>query len=205
MTLFSKSGALPAVIAALLAVSLLLSDAQVVLAEPHRPPAVLREMPPGYRTFGHGHEHFYYHRGYFYRHDDRRGFIAVHPPVGLVIDALPALFTLVTVMGIDYYLSEGVYYRHVPTGYEVVPAPAPPVVAPTLQAAPATVGATVVVETTLLNVRTGPGRDFPVVNQIGQGTGIVVRGTAPGWYYVRLPGGQAGWIMSRFTQTLAAG
>jgi uncharacterized protein YgiM (DUF1202 family) len=206
MALFSKSATAPALIAAFLSVSLLLTDARTVLAEPHHQAAVLRDMPAGYRTFRHGHEHFYYHRGHFYRHE-RRGFVVTRPPAGLVIDALPALFTLVTVMGIDYYLSEGVYYRRVPAGYEVVPTPAPPPLpaAPVVQTPPAAVGSTVVVETALLNVRTGPSRNFPVVSQIGQGTNLAVQGTAPGWYYVQLPGGQSGWVMCRFTQPLAAG
>ena len=51
----------------------------------------------------------------------------------------------------------------------------------------------------------GPGRNFPVVSQIGQGISLCVQGTAPGWYYVLLPEGQSGWVMCLFTQSLAAG
>ncbi len=61
---------------------------------------------------------------------------------------------------------------------------------------PATGKATVTAA--LLNVRSGPGRNFGVLYQISQGSVLEIRGNAPGWYYVRLPNGHYGWVMTQF-------
>jgi len=54
------------------------------------------------------------------------------------------------------------------------------------------------VTSALLNVRSGPGRSFGVLYQISQGAVLDIRGSAPGWYYVRLPNGHYGWVMTEF-------
>jgi uncharacterized protein YgiM (DUF1202 family) len=61
---------------------------------------------------------------------------------------------------------------------------------------PATGKATVTA--VLLNVRSGPGKDFRVLCQVPQGTVLEIRGNAPGWYYVRLSDGHYGWVMTEF-------
>jgi uncharacterized protein YgiM (DUF1202 family) len=61
---------------------------------------------------------------------------------------------------------------------------------------PATGKATVTAA--LLNVRSGPGRNFSVRYQVSQGAVLEIRGNAPGWYYVQLPNGHYGWVMTQF-------
>ncbi len=55
------------------------------------------------------------------------------------------------------------------------------------------------VRASLLNVRSGPGKNFGVLYQISLGAVVEIRGNAPGWYYVRLPNGHYGWVMTEFT------
>ena len=74
-----------------------------------------------------------------------------------------------------------------------------PVIQPQLEAV---TGQFLVVDAYSLNVRSGPGTNHPVVNQVGQGMQLEVKGSAPGWYYVRLPSGAFGWVMGKYTHLL---
>ena len=65
-----------------------------------------------------------------------------------------------------------------------------------------------VVTVALLNVRSGPGKNFPVTHRIWRDNKLVIQGSSDGWLYVRLPSGEHGWVMQEFTarvQTLASG
>lgn len=52
----------------------------------------------------------------------------------------------------------------------------------------------VVVVGDVVNVRAGPGTDFPRVAQVRQGTKLATVSSQQGWYEVVLPGGSKGWI-----------
>ena len=84
------------------------------------------------------------------------------------------------------------YYGSPPGSYS----PPPPAadVAP-----PATPQRSVMVAVDLLNVRSGPGTDRPVVAQVPRGVALPVLGGAQGWWYVQLPNNTTGWIQSQFT------
>jgi hypothetical protein len=69
-------------------------------------------------------------------------------------------------------------------------------------AAPAS-GYWISVTADLLNVRSGPDLSKPVVQTVNGGDTLNVEGTAPGWLYVSLPGGRAGWVMERYTVPLS--
>lgn len=94
-----------------------------------------------------------------------------------------------------------VVYRQVP----VVVAPPPPPVhyysytpapqEPTNEVILKQVGIT----TSLLNVRSGPGVETSVVDQVHRGEVLDVIGENPGWLYVRTPDGVHGWVMARYT------
>ena len=75
-----------------------------------------------------------------------------------------------------------------PDGYVVVERPAEVVVAkaasPVVPAHQIT-GETVAVTATLLNVRSGPGLNFPVVRQVRRHDSLAVHGYAPDWLYVK--------------------
>jgi len=52
-----------------------------------------------------------------------------------------------------------------------------------------------------VNIRTGPGTNFPIVTKVNQGTTITVKEQAFGWYKVVLADGSIGWVASWLTQT----
>jgi hypothetical protein len=65
----------------------------------------------------------------------------------------------------------------------------------------ATVGGTATVSANGVNVRTGPGTNFPVVTQVNKGATVTVKDQAFGWYKVVLSDGNttgwiAGWLLS---------
>ena len=88
-------------------------------------------FPRGAVEVVHGRDHFYMHRGFYYRHTPR-GYMLVRPPRGIIIRALPPFYTRIYVGNVWYYRCQDVYYRAVPAGYIVVD---PPVTV--VQAAPA--------------------------------------------------------------------
>lgn len=45
-----------------------------------------------------------------------------------------------------------------------------------------------------VNVRTGPGTNYPLVTQVGKGTEVVIKDQAFGWYKVILDGTTTGWV-----------
>lgn len=154
----------------------------------------VKVLPPGHRVVRGGKMNYHYANGYYYR---PRGshWVSVRPPLGIVVAALTAAAVLVSVSGVQYYLSEGVYYRKIPAGYEVVSVPAAPV-------AVSSVGQRVQVTAQFLNVRSGPGKAYESVRQIPQGTVLTIRGSAPDWLYVEFEGGNFGWVMAAFTVSL---
>jgi uncharacterized protein YgiM (DUF1202 family) len=56
-----------------------------------------------------------------------------------------------------------------------------------------------VVTVGLLNVRSGPGKNYPVTHQIRRGSKLMIHGSSQGWLYVKLPSGEYGWVMQEFT------
>ena len=152
---------------------------------------VVRELPRDHRVV-HIHERDYYvHKGYYYVHEPR-GYIRVLPPIGTFILSLPDGHISVRIGGIPYFVFGGVFYVADHKGYKVVEPPAP---------APDMVGKAtshVIVSASLLNVRSGPSFDFPVIGIVNRGDNLPSYGNAPGWHYVRLPSGNYGWVSDDF-------
>lgn len=151
----------------------------------------------GYIRARHDHDVIYLRGGHFYR-DSPRGFISIGIPFGAIVASLPIGHVRVTIGGTGYFFADGLYYRPYPTGgYQVVEVPTPTVTRVT----PGAVMDThqVLISVSALNVRSGPGLNFGIVEQVYQGVRVRVHGTSPGWYYIRTPDGRYGWIMMRFT------
>jgi len=165
----------------------------------HHHGKVVTRVPAGHRTVRHRGRTFFYHRGAFYQ---RRppGYIVVRAPVGAVVAAIPIGCVTFFVGGHSYYYYGGVYYRRVPSGYVVVEAPRESVIVD--QVPSPSVGESVSVTVSLLNVRSGPGKNHPVIHHVRQGDTLLIQGHAPGWFYVKLPSGQFGWVMTEFTDQL---
>jgi uncharacterized protein YgiM (DUF1202 family) len=121
------------------------------------------------------------------------GYAVVRAPLGAVVMRLPVGYRTMIVAGVTYFLFAGVYYCKASSGYVVVkaPQPVPAAVQPLQQAE---------VAVKRLNVRSGPGLNHPVVGTVSYGTVLSIHGNAPNWYYVMLPNGNHGWVMSQFTR-----
>ena len=124
----------------------------------------------------------------------------IKAPVGAVVAAIPVGFVTFVVGSHSYYYYGGAYYQRVPSGYVVVEAPRQSVIVDQVPSPGA--GESVSVTAPLLNVRSGPGKNHPVIHQVHQGDSLLIQGHAPGWFYVKLPSGQFGWVMSEFTDQL---
>jgi len=157
---------------------------------------VVKVLPAGHRAVHVGKVKYHYSHGVFYR-PHRGTWVVVRPPIGAVVAGLATAAIVVTVSGTQYYLCDGIYYRKVPAGYEVVSIPEP------LATVPA-VGEKVHVIAHRLNVRSGPGMHHSVVRQLSEGTILIIKGFAPGWLYVELDDGTTGWVMKAHTTTVQA-
>ncbi len=152
---------------------------------------VVKVLPVGHRVVRVGKVNYHYNNGIFYQAKGRH-WIVVRPAIGAVVAGLTAAAIFVTVSGNPYYLCEGIYYRKVPAGYEVVEVAAPAATIPDP-------GERVQVTAHLLNMRSGPGKHHGVVRSISQGTILTVKGSSPNWLYVELEDGTAGWVMKTYT------
>ncbi|MBU0966681.1 MAG: SH3 domain-containing protein [Proteobacteria bacterium] len=167
------------------------------MGPPFRHGQVIAKLPHGHRTIYVGRSPYYFWDGIFYS-PGTRGYVVVSGPVGAIVASLPLGHSRVSIGGGIYFNFGDTYYRQVPQGYMVV-APPPEVV---VQPQPPQIYGSVSVIANRLNVRSGPGREHPVVFQLRQGTILTIYGGSAGWYYVQLPNGQYGWVMERFTTML---
>jgi hypothetical protein len=164
---------------------------------PFRHGHVVAKLPHGHRVIHVDRSVYYFYDGIFYR-PGSTGYVVVSAPMGAIVVSLPLRHSRVSIGGVLYFTFGGNYYRQVLQGYMVV-APPPEV---GVQPPPPQIYDTVSVIANRLNVRSGPGREHPVVYQLLQGMVLTVYGTSNGWYYVQLPNGQYGWVMEQFTTML---
>lgn len=157
-----------------------------------------KRPPAGSRRMSHGNRQYIYHGGRFYR-PGGSGYVHSRPPAGIVVYSLPAA-ALIVLAGLTYYVYDNIYYQKVPSGYMVVDTPKtfpsqhiPPQVVP-----PVVPGTYVSVIAQTLNVRSGPGLDHPVKVVVDYGTRLIIQGKSQEWFYVILPDGSDGWVMSNF-------
>ena len=80
----------------------------------------------------------------------------------------------------------------------------PPEVSGREESLPPVNGQALAVQARILNVRSGPGLNHAVIRQVRSGEHLMIQGNAPGWYYVLLPDGTSGWVMSKYTFKIAS-
>jgi hypothetical protein len=165
-----------------------------------KPGRVYRTIPRDHHRVHVGPNNYFYHGGIYYRRGNN-GYIVVRPPRGAVIAHLPVGFETLVVAGIPYFLFAGVYYQKHDSGYVVVDEPPGAAVSPEVMPEPG--GQTLAVDVEILNVRSGPGMNHTVIQQVHLGDRLVIQDTSPGWCYVQLPDGSFGWVMRRYTRLLA--
>lgn len=163
------------------------------------PGKVVRKLPANHRVVHVGRARYHYHGGSFYVHKPT-GYHPVRAPLGAVVASLPLAAHAILLGGISYWVFNEIYYRRVPEGYVVVERPAEAeVAAPAETPQPENATHEVVVQAERLNVRSGPGLEFPVSGLVTRHAVLSVRGTAPGWLYVETDDGRFGWVMGKFT------
>lgn len=164
------------------------------------PGKIQNRLPPGHKEVWVGKDKYFRHNNVFYRRGPS-GFMVVDPPIGALILSLPLGASALLIGGITYYVCEGIYYRHAPGGYVVVERPVQRVVKEIHPVVPSEekIGGTVSVSVSLLNVRSGPGSNFPVIFQVEEGEPLTVHGYAPDWLYVKSTGNEFGWVMLKYT------
>lgn len=156
-----------------------------------------------HRTYGHGKKHIL-HRGSFYKRP--RSSLIISASIGSIFRSPPVPYRTVVVSHKPYFVSRGIYYRKVPAGFVVVEPPTQVVVAskPSVEIkSSSAIPEQVVITAAGLNVRTGPGLNYSVINQVQRGDTLPVKDKAPGWLYVELPSGQYGWVMDSFAEPFA--
>jgi len=139
---------------------------------------------------------YYYHRGMYYKKLPN-GYAVTKPPLGAVIAHLPPGYVAFRAEDFEYYYYGNVYYNKAPSGYIVVESPAG--VDPSEYKSASPVAEQVKVTAPTLNARSGPGVNHPVIVQLSQGTTMELHGADPGWLFVKLPSGEFGWVMKKFT------
>jgi len=89
------------------------------------PGSSFRGSPSGRLDIGFGHRHYFYHGGYWYQ-PWGLDFLAVLPPVGILLPFLPPDYVQLEIAGgSPYYYANGSYYQSWPEGgYVVVDPPA---------------------------------------------------------------------------------
>lgn len=163
---------------------------------------MFHDIPGGYDVVRMGPQEYIFYEGIFYIQDPL-GFKVVAPPKGVVIGRLPVGFETLIVADITYFVFADVYYSRAPGGYIVVNAP--PEMAVSQEMKTDEMGKALTVDVDLLNVRSGPGVDFPVASQVKRGDALTIQGTSGEWYYVALPDGSHGWVLSEFTRPMSSG
>jgi len=151
---------------------------------------VVHYIPSRHAVILHGHERYHYYSGRYYR-PWNSGFILVRPPLGLIVMSLPIGHRVFFSAGIPYFVFGDVYYRQVPTGYQVVEP---------IRDSAVNLPERVSVNIDLLNVRYGPDKTEEVIAQVERYTRLRVIGSAPGWFYVDIEGQEdlRGWVMEEY-------
>ena len=167
----------------------------------HAPGKVISRLPADHRVVHVGKSRYYLHGDHFYVKKPS-GFVPVRAPLGAVVVSIPIGARAVLFGGITFYVSDDVYYRKVPEGYLVVVRPAHKddlQEASSVEPSYRVTGKMAIVQAHTLNVRSGPGLNFPVVRQVRRHQALTIHGYAPEWLYVEMADGTFGWVMLKHT------
>ncbi|MDD2389560.1 MAG: DUF6515 family protein [Desulfobacterales bacterium] len=171
----------------------------------HRPEKIVKRLPPRSKSVQVKGNRYYYHGKDFYQKRPS-GYLMVTAPIGALVLSIPLGSRAMIAGGITFYVNGSTYYRRDPGGYLVVPPPEQPVIIqdiPPVVPSQQHIGGDISVTVSILNVRSGPGMNFPLINEVRMGDRLSVNGYAPDWLYVTLPDGQSGWVMLKFTSMMS--
>jgi hypothetical protein len=146
------------------------------------------------------------HRGVF---DRDRGFRFNHRdhfPRGSVFWSVPFGAEVFLFGGLTYFWWNDIWYCGIGSEYVVVDSPYDTDVvdqAPVVASSPAGDGQQMVITEELLNVRSGPGSDYPVVYVLHSGDVVTVHGYDSVWLYITNSNDENGWIMNQYASPVA--
>ena len=152
---------------------------------------VHHSLPPNIFRFSIGPTLFFYSSGIYYR-QGAGGYVVVEAPVGARVSVLPENCSYFYYNGRRCYACDDVFYEEIGRDYVVIERP------PRFDAIVGT-GDEVRVAVDTLNVRSGPGKNYRVVEQLYRGDVVEIRAIEDGWYYVRFANKTYGWIQRRYT------
>lgn len=166
----------------------------------HAPDKVISRLPADHQVIHIGKSRYYVHGGRFYIKKPP-GFVAIRTPLGAVVTSLPIGARAVLFGGITFYVSNDVYYRKILEGYLVVERP--PHKSDLQETSPLEPshrfqGKVVTVQANQLNVRSGPGLNFSVVQQARRHQALTIHAYAPEWLFVEMTDGSFGWVMLKY-------
>jgi Family of unknown function (DUF6515)/Bacterial SH3 domain len=173
--------------------------ATVVVHDKKKRQTTVVTLPAKHSTIRYRGVKYHHSRGTFYRRGPS-GYVVIAPPVGLTITFLPVGYTTKSIAGGHYYYYQGIYYQNAPDGYMIVEKPAQSFKIKTLDKA--SIGDKVTVKVERLNIRSGPGKDQPVLRILGHGSRMKILEVGSNWYYVELSDKKTGWVMIRHTQNV---
>ena len=78
------------------------------------------ELSTGNVTVGFNGQTYFYDKGTFYLQDEQGQYVAIAPPVGIIVNAIPDHARRINVDGQVYYRYKGVFYIQTEQGYQVV-------------------------------------------------------------------------------------
>lgn len=139
-------------------------------------------------------------RGFRFHHRDRF-------PRGSVFWSVPFGAEVFLFGGLTYFWWDDIWYRPLDDRYVVVDSPYDEeVVDQSPVITPSTVGEgeQMVVTEELLNVRSGPGLDYPQVYVLHSGDVITVHGYDSDWLYITNSNDENGWIMKQYASPLSS-
>jgi hypothetical protein len=137
---------------------------------------------------------FFFLDGIFYKKGPE-GYEVTPAPVGAKVTALPPNVVPVPVDGTLYYVFNGVYYTKLPSGYVVVNAPA------NVNNSTVVKNERLQVVVGPLNVRSGSGLEYSIVEQVKVGQILEVQSSTSGWVHVKLPNNFYGWVKREYTRS----
>jgi uncharacterized protein YgiM (DUF1202 family) len=86
----------------------------------------------------------------------------------------------------------------------VNPAPVAVVTEPAEKVRPPVTSGTVFVTASILNVRSGPGMEHAIIDQVYEGEVLFAQRNSSGWLYVSLPEGGSGWVRADYISPAAS-
>lgn len=154
-----------------------------------------RHLPSNSYRFYLGGVPFFYVAGVYFQ-TSPQGYVVVKPPIGSRIQVLPEGCSYFMYGSRRCYTCDDVFYEEMGSEYVVINQP------PSYRLI-ADPGDEIEIDTSSLNVRSGPGLGYDVVDRLQRGDVAEVIDVEDDWYYVNLGYNNFGWIKRQYTRIVS--